>query len=107
MGNTNQDICAGSIQTEEIRKAHEKIREIVTKYGTTNEEVHEITKKVKADWVGKGRDEFEVQYNYLIRKIDDFGDALQEIYEALVESEAEYQAADDELRKLYVDSTSK
>lgn len=95
-------ICDGNIDTAKINAAHRQIREIVEAYKNVNLEVSEITKVIKENWVGKGRNEFESQYNLLIKKIDDFGDTLQEIYDALVESEAEYEASDDGLRQEFV-----
>lgn len=95
-------ICDGSIDTQKIYEAHSKIKLIVESYKEVNKEVAEITRKVEENWVGKGRNEFESQYNLLIRKIDDFGDTLKEIYDALVEAEAEYETSDDSLRQNFV-----
>lgn len=95
-------ICDGSIDTEKIYETHRQIKEIVESYKDVNLEVSQITKKIKENWVGKGRNEFESQYNLLIKKIDDFGDTLQDIYDALVEAEAEYETSDDGLRQEFV-----
>lgn len=95
-------ICDGHIDTEKIYATHRQIREIVESYKDVNLEVSQITTKIKENWVGKGRNEFESQYNLLIKKIDDFGDTLQDIYDALVEAEAEYETSDDGLRKEFV-----
>lgn len=100
-------ICDGTIVVDNINAAHQQIRKIVAAYKEVNLEVAEITKCVKENWVGKGRNEFDSQYNLLISKIDDFGDTLQDIYEALVSAEAEYETADDGLRQQYVQSTGK
>ena len=92
----------GTIDTNRIYEAHRRIREIVRAYKDTREEVHEITKKIRENWVGKGRNEFEMQYNILIRKIHDFGDSLLSVYDALVDAEAQYETADDGLRQEFV-----
>ena len=92
-------ICDGHIDTEKIYATHRQIKEIVESYKDVNLEVSQITKKIKENWVGKGRNEFESQYNLLIKKIDDFGDTLQDIYDALVEAESEYLTFDDGLRQ--------
>ncbi len=102
MGKKGVVICDGSIDTEKIYEAHRLIKEIVDSYKDVNKEVAEITSTIKQNWVGKGRNEFESQYNLLIRKIEDFGDTLQDIYDALVEAEAEYETADDSLRQDFV-----
>lgn len=98
-------ICDGNINTAKIYSVHRQIKEIVESYKDVNAEVSEITIKIQEDWVGKGRNEFESQYKLLIKKIEDFGDTLQEIYDALVEAEAEYETADDSLRQEFVMST--
>ena len=92
-------IVEGSIDTAKIYAAHAQIKEIVSSYKNVNAEVSRITQRVKENWVGEGRNEFESQYNLLIRKIADFGDTLQEIYEALVQAEADYETSDNELKQ--------
>lgn len=94
--------CYGTIDTEKIYATHRQIKEIVDAYKEVNLEVSQITQKVRENWVGDGRNEFESQYNILIRKIDDFGDTLLDIYDALVEAEAEYETSDDGLRQEFV-----
>ncbi len=102
MGKNKVVMCDGGINTAKIYDAHRQIKEIVTSYKEVNKEVSEITGVIQENWVGKGRNEFESQYNLLIKKIDDFGDTLQDIYDALVEAEAEYEAVDDSLRQDFV-----
>lgn len=94
-------IVDGNIDTARIYAAHSQIKEIVSAYKNVNAEVALITQKVKENWVGEGRNEFESQYNLLIKKIDDFGDTLQEIYEALVQAEADYETSDNELKQSF------
>jgi len=95
-------ISNGTINTEMIYDTHRQIKEIVESYKEVNLKVAKITADVNENWVGKGHNEFQSQYNLLIKKIDDFGDTLQDIYEALVEAEASYEAADDSLRQNFV-----
>lgn len=99
---TGNVVCDGQIDTGKIYATHSQIKTIVSQYKEVNKDVSEITQKVKENWVGDGRDEFESQYNLLIRKIDDFGDTLQEIYEALVQAEADYETTDDGIRQDFV-----
>lgn len=93
---------SGTIKTADINEAHRQIHRIVESYRTVNNEVHTITKEVLNHWEGESKNDFQNQYNLLIKKIDDFGDTLLEIYEALVEAEAQYETADDSLRKEFV-----
>lgn len=96
----------GTINSGDIYDAHTKIKEIVESYKDVNIRVNNITKTVNENWVGKGQTEFESQYKLLIKKIDDFGDTLQDIYEALVKAEAAYEQQDDNLRKDFVKAIS-
>jgi len=99
-------ICDGSIDTAKIFEAHSQIKAIVDYYKDANLEVSQNTSKIKENWVGKGRNEFETQYNNLIKKIEDFGEVLQDIYDALVEAEAQYETSDDGLRQEFVKAVS-
>lgn len=96
----------GTIETNVIYDTHTKIKEIVESYKEVNQRVSDITKTVNENWIGKGQTEFESQYKLLIKKIDDFGDTLQDIYDALVEAEASYEEQDDNLRKDFVKAVS-
>lgn len=99
------NIVSGTIEAEKIQRAHEAIKELVSEYKDVNLRVTEITRQVKENWVGKGLNEFEMQYNTLIKKIDDFGDTLEEIYDALVQAQGEYETTDDKMRQTYEMST--
>jgi Uncharacterized protein conserved in bacteria len=92
-------ICNGVINTSMIYDTHRQIKEIVESYKEVNLKVARITSEVNENWVGKGHNEFQSQYNLLIKKIDDFGDTLQDIYNALVEAEASYEDTDDDIRQ--------
>ena len=103
MGKSSGNVmCDGSIDTNKIYATHRQIKDIVESFKDVNLEVSQITTTIKENWVDKGRNEFESQYNLLIKKIEDFGDTLQDIYDALVEAEAEYETADDSLRQEFV-----
>lgn len=92
-------ICEGNINTSLINNTHKQIKGLVKSYKEVNDKVSSITLEVNENWVGKGQTEFESQYNLLIKKIDDFGDTLQDVYEALVEAEASYEDVDDDIRQ--------
>ncbi len=101
------NVVSGTIETEKIQRAHETIKQLVSEYKDVNFKVEEITHQVKENWVGKGLNEFEHQYKTLIKKIDDFGDTLIDIYEALVQAQGEYDTADDNMRQAYKMSMDK
>ena len=97
----------GTINSADIYDTHTKIKEIVESFKEVNTKVNDITKNVNENWVGKGQTEFESRYKLLIKKIDDFGDTLDDIYEGLVKAEATYEEQDDSLRKDFVKAASK
>lgn len=96
-----QDIVRGHINVDKIKAAHGKIKSIVEAYKDVNKEVSDLTIQIQDNWVGKGRNEFESQYNILIKKIEDFGDTLADIYDALVEADAQYGGTDDGMRQQF------
>lgn len=104
---TTNTITSGTIVTKNIYDTHRQIKNIVESYKNINYTVNDISIKILGDWVGQGRNEFKSQYNLLIRKIDDFGDLLQEIYDALVQAEADYQTADNDIKQEYVKTIEK
>lgn len=95
-------IVTGHIDSDLIYQTHREIKTIVDAFANINVEVANITNTIKDNWVGKGRNEFEAQYKLLIKKIDDFGDTLTEIYEGLVDAEYQYEDVDDSIRQQYV-----
>lgn len=99
-------MVSGTINSQDIFETHTQIKAIVEAYRDVNSRVNSITSTVNENWVGKGQTEFESQYKILIKKIDDFGDTLKDIYDALVEAEAAYEQEDDNQRQNYVKAIS-
>ena len=102
MGGRNGGVAEGTINSRLIYNTHTQLKSLLLSYKELNLRVSQITTEVEENWVGKGRDEFESQYKLLIRRIEDFGDTLQDIYGALVEAETAYRNADDDIRQDYV-----
>lgn len=95
------DIVSGHIEESDIQAAIEEMTAIALSYREIQEKVNSTTRTVKENWVGKGRVAFESQYNILIRKIEDFGDTLEEICDSLIEADKQYQKADNEMSRSY------
>lgn len=87
-------IVNGTVDSEAIYNAHTQIKQLVSSYKNVKKDVSTITNTIKDNWVGKGRNEFQAQYNLLIKKVDDFGDTLVDIYDALVDAESQYEETD-------------
>lgn len=101
----NVPMRSGTINTAMIYDTHRQIKTIVESYKVVNEKVRKITAEVNANWSGEGHNEFQSQYENLIGKIEDFGDTLKEIYDALVEAEAKLEDTDDDIRQDFVMAT--
>ncbi len=96
----------GTIDQKLISDTHQQIKELVDLFQEQKKEVTEITNRAKLNWVGEGKNEFETQYDMLISKVNDFGDSLVEIYDALVKADAEFQSVDEALKAEFKEATS-
>lgn len=95
------NVVSGHIEEADIQEAIKKIQQVAMSYKEVQKTINSTTLKAKENWVGKGRNAFENQYNILIRKIDDFGDTLDEICDGLINADAAYQEADNSLGRSY------
>ncbi len=91
----------GTIDGKLISETHQQIKKLVDSFQEQKKEVTEITNRAKQNWVGEGKNEFEAQYDILISKVNDFGDSLVEIYDALVKADVEFQSVDEKLKAEY------
>lgn len=94
-------VVSGHIEEESIKAAIQEMQSIALSYREIQETVNKTTRTVQENWVGEGRNEFESQYEILIRKIEDFGDTLEEICDSLIETEAAYQEVDNQVGRSY------
>lgn len=98
-------LTSGTIEEKAISAAREKMYELTHQFISIQDRINQTSEMVKANWVGKGRNEFENQYNLLIAKIGELSDSLDEMYEALVDAETEYREVDNALRQEMVMGT--
>lgn len=94
-------VVSGHIEESDIQAAIQEMTTIALSYREIQERVNSTTRTVKQNWVGKGRTAFESQYNILIRKIEDFGDTLEEICDSLIEADKQYQETDNTMSRSY------
>lgn len=104
MAKKEAEIVSGHIEESDIQAAITKIQQIAMSYKEIQSTVNKTTLTAKQNWVGKGRDAFENQYDILICKIKDFGDTLEEICDGLIGADAAYQDADNSLMRSYTKS---
>lgn len=57
------------------------------------------TNTLLRSWHGKGRTEFELDYNTIFQQLEDVDDVMYDLYNSLVDATAEYVLADEELAK--------
>ena len=97
----------GKISEDAIMEAITQIRNIADSYVEIQKNVTKATNDALESWVGDGRDAFEHQYNTLIRKIDDFGETLEEAYKGLVDAAAAYVDTDTAIMQGYLEMQGK
>lgn len=96
---------SGQISEEAIREAIATIRQIADSYSEIQKAVNDASQQARENWIGKGRNAFQTQYSTLIRKIDDFGDTLSDIYNGLVDAAAAYVDTDTTVMQGFVKTT--
>lgn len=96
---TSSGLTSGVIKTVGIAAAREQMFAIMQRFMNVKDSVNKTRQTLCDDWVGEGRNEFEVQYRLLISKVDDIGQNLEEMYQALVDAEATYQEGDASLNQ--------
>ncbi|MGN9055981.1 WXG100 family type VII secretion target [Bariatricus sp. HCP28S3_A7] len=72
----------------------------ITEYNDIKQTVERTTKTLFGEWEGEGKTQFEKDYNTLYQQLTDIADIMYELYDALVDAEAAYIAADEEAAKM-------
>lgn len=62
--------------------------------------VKQATATLLLNWKGEGKTQFEKDYNTIFKQLEDIGDILYDLREALINAETEYYQTDDEVAKL-------
>lgn len=69
-------------------------------YNTIKSDVERTTNTLFLSWQGKGKKQFEKDYNTIYQQLEDIADIMYELYDTLVDAEATYILADEETAKL-------
>lgn len=64
-------------------------------------DMNNATNEVLRNWIGEGRNQFEVQMGLMKKQLDDISEGLYDIYNALVDSEAGYINEDEAVAKQF------
>lgn len=73
----------------------------ITKMDDNIRKMDTATNDVLRNWVGKGRDQFEIQMSLMKKQLDDMSEGLYDIYNALVDSEKAYIDEDEAVAKQF------
>lgn len=82
------------LETSYIADAHQKFKETLTTLNEIKDDIQTQTTNLYAVWNGKSRNQFENQYRMLFSKISDINEALDEMYNMMVNAEAAYRQVD-------------
>lgn len=85
------------LNTQDIVDVYQKFRDTLTSLNEIRDGIELQTTRLYAVWNGQGRNAFENQYRQLFSKISDINDALDEMYQAMVNAVAAYQQVDEQI----------
>lgn len=85
------------LRTQDIEDVFQKFRETLTSLNDIRDGIEMQTTALYAVWNGQGRNAFENQRRQLFSKISDINDALDEMYQAMVDAVAAYQTVDEQI----------
>ncbi|BCN32352.1 WXG100 family type VII secretion target [Anaeromicropila herbilytica] len=100
MGNKNMHL-----ETKYLKEANKEFEKALKELTDIKIDIEQHKRLLYTVWVGKSRDEFEYQYNILFNKISDIKDALDDMYDMMVNAQAKYDEVDDDIRQKIVMSS--
>lgn len=102
-GGVSFELNAGlqTVHTQPMDDLALKFRDNIQVFEGYREEMENISNRLMANWVGKGRNKFEAQYNILRGQFQDISDELYDIYDALIDAETAYVETDNEIAKAF------
>lgn len=89
------------LKTDDFTATVNAFKSGVNEYNSIKSEVQRITNNVLMTWKGEGRKQFEKDYAIIFRQLEDIGDIMYELYDALIEAQATYVTTDEELSKQF------
>lgn len=84
----------GYLETRYFESVIQAFSKGTAEYDDIRSAVGDTIDKLLPTWEGDGKKQFEYDYDILYRQLEDIGDILYELYDALVEAEAAYIEAD-------------
>lgn len=84
----------GKIDTSNFPEALRSIETMAKSMETVVDNLNDYKAEIIANWVGKGRNQFEKSYNVLLRKLKDGTDITWDVYENLIKAQEELIQAD-------------
>lgn len=85
------------LESKSIGEVAEKFKTAIDTYQTYKSSLRTTTTELLGCWYGDARDEFESNYNLFYDKLGDLEDILISYYNNLLDAQATYESADDQI----------
>ncbi len=89
------------LNTKEFNEALEAFKKGIQTYNTIRSNVSATTNTLFLSWFGEGKTQFEKDYTTIYRQLSDISDILYDLYDSMVDAQAEYIRIDEELSKQF------
>ena len=87
------------LDTDYMETSIQDFSDGVEKYNNILSRVQTTVSTLLKTWEGDGKTKFEYDYSILYKQLEDIGDVLYEMYNNLIDAEAEYIETDNYLGK--------
>lgn len=88
------------LDTAKFSSTIETFKSGIEEYNDIRNNVEKITNNLFCKWKGEGKEQFEKDYTTVYRQLTDIADILYELYDALIDAQANYIKADEETAKM-------
>lgn len=95
-------MSTGSVQyleSQKLEDAAKKLDTCVQQYNEIMQKISTTTNELLSSWYGEGRKEFEKDYTTIYQQLSDIGDIMLDLYDSLIDSDAKYIQADEDIAK--------
>lgn len=88
------------LDTNEFSTTVSAFKSGIEEYNSIKSGVEKTSNTLFTNWQGKGKTQFEQDYTVIYQQLTDIADIMYELYDALVDTQALYVAADEEAGKM-------
>lgn len=87
------------LDTDGIEDAYSDFQDGIRELENCVSRMERATSTLMDSWVGKGRNQFETEYQLIGQQLKDISDELYDIYQALLDAHTAYIDADEQVNK--------